>query len=299
MPMTRLRRKNNPASTPVLRDRNVAAPRAPNTVPESPPPKPEPACAPAPRCRRISTLMPIATSTYTTLNNVSNIILIHSNSGARRSADGEEILGDQRCAAYQATVDVRLGEQFRGIGRFHAAAVQDAQRAGNCSIDSRQFATNEGVDRLCLGRRRGTPGPDRPDRLIGHDRRGKRRDATGLDHRIELLADYRLRGARIALLERFADAQDRNKSFGLGPGEFRGYAGARLAMVLAPFGMPHEHMGGPDVPEHAGGNLAGDRALCVFADILRAKGHRAAALLSDQIGEIHARREDRKIGAFH
>src|SRR5678815_3443453 len=212
MPMTRLRRKNNPASTPVLRDRNVAAPRAPNTVPEAPPPKPEPACAPAPRCRRISTLMPIATSTYTKLNNVSNIIVIHSNSGARRSADGEEILGDQRCAAYQATVDVRLGEQFRGIGRFHAAAIQDAQRARNCSIDSRQFATNVGMDGLCLGGRGGTPGSDRPDRLVRHDRRAERANPAAFEHRVELLADDRLRGAGIALPERFADAQHRNES---------------------------------------------------------------------------------------
>ena len=42
--MTRLSRKNKAARTAVLRDRKFAAPRAPNTVAEAPPPKPEPAC---------------------------------------------------------------------------------------------------------------------------------------------------------------------------------------------------------------------------------------------------------------
>src|SRR5512135_1716040 len=46
----RLDRKNSVASTAVVRDRNEAEPRAPNTVPEAPAPKPAPASAPLPRC---------------------------------------------------------------------------------------------------------------------------------------------------------------------------------------------------------------------------------------------------------
>src|SRR5690606_15505899 len=65
--MNRLMPKNTTASHLVLLDRKLDAPRAPNTVPEAPAPKPEPAAAPAPRCSRISTIMAIATSTYTTL----------------------------------------------------------------------------------------------------------------------------------------------------------------------------------------------------------------------------------------
>ena len=45
--MPRLSRKNKAASTAVLRDRKFAEPRAPNTVADAPPPKPEPACAPS------------------------------------------------------------------------------------------------------------------------------------------------------------------------------------------------------------------------------------------------------------
>ena len=42
--------KNNVASTAVAREKNVAEPRAPNTVPEAPAPNPVPASAPLPRC---------------------------------------------------------------------------------------------------------------------------------------------------------------------------------------------------------------------------------------------------------
>jgi len=61
--MPRLSRKNKPARTAVLRDRKFAEPRAPKTVADAPPPKPDPAFAPAPRCRRIRTVMAMAIST--------------------------------------------------------------------------------------------------------------------------------------------------------------------------------------------------------------------------------------------
>jgi hypothetical protein len=41
----------------------LEAPREPNTVPDAPAPNPEPACAPAPRCMRISAIIAIAIST--------------------------------------------------------------------------------------------------------------------------------------------------------------------------------------------------------------------------------------------
>ena len=67
MAMPMLMAKNSTPSHLVLLVRKFDAPREPNTVDEAPPPKPEPACAPAPRCIRISTTIEIATSTYTTL----------------------------------------------------------------------------------------------------------------------------------------------------------------------------------------------------------------------------------------
>ena len=61
MPM--LITKNVIASHLVLLLRKLDAPRAPKTVAEAPPPKPEPACAPEPRCIRIRPIIAIATST--------------------------------------------------------------------------------------------------------------------------------------------------------------------------------------------------------------------------------------------
>ena len=61
--INRLITKNVIASHLVLLDRKLDAPREPNTVADAPPPKPEPACAPAPRCIRINATIPIASST--------------------------------------------------------------------------------------------------------------------------------------------------------------------------------------------------------------------------------------------
>jgi hypothetical protein len=41
----------------------LEAPRAPNTVPEAPAPKPDPACAPEPRCISTSAMIAMAIST--------------------------------------------------------------------------------------------------------------------------------------------------------------------------------------------------------------------------------------------
>src|SRR5512135_2157110 len=48
------------------RDRNEAEPRAPNTVPEAPAPKPAPASAPLPRCSSTRPTMAAANSTWKT-----------------------------------------------------------------------------------------------------------------------------------------------------------------------------------------------------------------------------------------
>ena len=61
--MNRLMTKKATASHLVDFDRKFEAPREPNTVPDAPAPKPEPACAPAPRCIRISAIIAIAIST--------------------------------------------------------------------------------------------------------------------------------------------------------------------------------------------------------------------------------------------
>src|SRR5690606_36345003 len=152
--MNRLMPKNTTASHLVDLDRKLDAPRAPNTVPEAPAPKPEPAAAPEPRCIRISAIMATATTTYTTLRiNISiwNPSSDYVQSGcSRRPGDGQKIGGHQRGTAHQPSIDIALGEQIAGIDGIHAATVNNGQGIRDSSIDLGYFATDEGMDLLCL-----------------------------------------------------------------------------------------------------------------------------------------------------
>src|SRR5690606_31087025 len=65
--MNKVTAKNEIASHLVALERKLDEPRAPNTVAEAPPPKPEPAWAPAPRCMRIRATIETAISTKTML----------------------------------------------------------------------------------------------------------------------------------------------------------------------------------------------------------------------------------------
>ena len=69
----RLVAKNNVASTAVAREKNVAEPRAPNTVPDAPAPKPVPASAPLPRCNSTSPMIKSAMPTWAINTAVCNI----------------------------------------------------------------------------------------------------------------------------------------------------------------------------------------------------------------------------------
>src|SRR3546814_487929 len=99
--MNRVMAKNTIASHLVALDRKFDEPREPNTVAEAPPPKPVPACAPEPRCIRISAIIEIATSTNNTLRTNINIGWTlgggfpagnrSMDSGSRRLGEGQEI----------------------------------------------------------------------------------------------------------------------------------------------------------------------------------------------------------------
>src|SRR5882757_197967 len=107
------------AKIAVARDNAVLAPRAPNTVPDAPAPKPAPASAPLPRWT--STRAVIATAQNTSMI-ISNECSIFSSTvwcpeaclgvpATRRGAtDGQELLSLERRAPDQAAVDVRHRE---------------------------------------------------------------------------------------------------------------------------------------------------------------------------------------------
>ena len=73
---------------------------------------------------------------------------------------------------------------------------------------------------LGLRRRRGAPGPNRPDRFVGDDGRGEGVDSRGRKHCIQLAEDHRTGRFAFPFRKRFADAQDRRQRMTGGRDEF-------------------------------------------------------------------------------
>src|SRR3546814_13015986 len=131
--MNRLMAKNTIASHLVALDRKFDEPREPNTVAEAPPPKPVPACAPEPRCIRISAIIEIATSPNNTLRTNINIGWTLGGgfpganrpmaSGSRRLGDGQEIGGHQRRPADHPALHVGLPEPPGHVVRPHSTSL--------------------------------------------------------------------------------------------------------------------------------------------------------------------------------
>src|SRR3982750_2074083 len=105
--------KNRAAHTAVKRDRKFALPVAPNRLPDAPLPNDAPMSAPLPCWINTRPII-------TTADRICTISTILVSSCMRRkapgisaggTADGDEVVGFQRCAADQAAVDVGLREQ--------------------------------------------------------------------------------------------------------------------------------------------------------------------------------------------
>src|SRR6267143_4893450 len=127
----------------------------------APPPKPEPMSAPLP-CW--SSTRPMIASATTTCSTISTLVQpIMSSSFRRRLNDGEKFPRVQRRPADQAAVDVRHGEQRRGVAGLHAPAIEN-------SDFSRKPFPEKRVHGLRLLRRRRPAGADRPHRLISQNR---------------------------------------------------------------------------------------------------------------------------------
>ncbi len=105
--------------------------------------------------------------------------------------------------------------------------------------------------------------------------------------------------AGLALRQGLAHAQHRHQA-----GVARGHELARdqlaaLVVVLAALGMPDQAVGGADVDQHRGGDLAGVGALLVGADVLRAEGDGPALEVLDQIAQVRQRRQHHHFDTRH
>src|SRR3984893_1456235 len=151
----------------VARDSAVVAPRAPNTVPEAPAPKPAPASAPLPRCSRTSRTMAIAENNCTKVKIRRHIGTTHS-SQSGSGQDCQELIRLQRGATDQTAVDVRHCEQLGRLARPDAAAIKNARDGRDSSIPGRDAGADELVHILRLLGRGGAAGADRPYWFVSH-----------------------------------------------------------------------------------------------------------------------------------
>ena len=125
-------------------------------------------------------------------------------------------------------------------------------------------------------RRRRLAGADRPDRLVGQHQLRHGIRTHHFQHRVELGADHGLRGARLALAQRFADAHDRGQAgIQRRPGLARDEV-VRFAMVGAALGVADDHVTATEILQHRGTDFAGEGAARLGRDVLRAPGHGTA-----------------------
>src|SRR5687767_682688 len=123
------------ANSAVARDSAVRAPRAPNTVPDAPAPKPAPASAPLPRWISTSAMIAIELKTCRTVRAVRNIRLGPRVLPATRGRqDRQKFFSLERGAPDQSTIHIGHREQLGRIAGLDAAAIEDARRGRDSSI---------------------------------------------------------------------------------------------------------------------------------------------------------------------
>src|ERR1700736_3938628 len=123
--------------------------------------------------------------------------------------DRPEILDPEAGAADERAVDFAMRQDLGGVLRVDRAAVEDPSPGGDAGADRRVHLDD-------VGGRRGQPGADRPDRLIGNDQlvgAGTVRQRAG-----ELRGNNGQRTAGLALEAGLANTEDRNE-----PGAPAGY----------------------------------------------------------------------------
>src|SRR5438093_8857687 len=148
--------------------------------------------------------------------------------------DCPELLGLERSSADERAVDAVGSRKFTDAGGRDAAAVENGRPVA-WEAGGLERATDHagGSSRMRGGR--GTPGADRPDRLVGDDKlrralaiRAQRRDSGG-----DLPRDDRFRFARQVLRLAFADAEHHAQPGGDRARELARHADVVVAEVAA------------------------------------------------------------------
>src|SRR5260370_34408316 len=149
---------------------------------------------------------------------------------------------------------VGLGEAKDACGFFWVdrAAVKDAGPRWYAAPDLGVHCCN------VLGRR-GQPGPDRPDRLIGDD---ECVCSSVVGDRARELGRHDLdRLSGLALPLRLADAQNRYQTRSPRGGDLAANNSIRFTMALTTLGMPEDHVAAAEIGQHLGAVVARVSAL--------------------------------------
>ena len=189
----------------------------------------------------------------------------------------ERLGADERRAARQPTVDVRLGHERADVVRLHAAAVENAKRRRDAPPSA--WPMRPRMKRCTssrLRRRRGAPRADGPHRLVGDQAAREVGVGDVRDGGVELGLDAPERLARVALGERLADADDGREPGAQRRARLEVHGGVELAEELAPLGVAEDDVLAADVGELGRRDLAREGALVLPEAVLGRDGDRAA-----------------------
>src|SRR6266850_2598489 len=171
--------------------------------------------------------------------------------------DAGEDRGIEARAADERAIDVGLRHEGIDIIRLDAAAVEEAdalrRRRRGAAAD---LAADGIVDLLRLSGRGGAAGADRPHRLVGDDAGGELLGADVGEGRVDLPGNDGAGRLRLTLLERLADADDRNESGGQHGVDTPIDGLVRLAEELPALGVADDDERAPRLAQHRDRDLA-------------------------------------------
>jgi hypothetical protein len=179
----------------------------------------------------------------------------------------KEIDGLQAGAADQGAIDVGDRHQLGGVRGLDGTAIQDADPSALGAEPAAQRFPYRGMDLLDIPGRRGEPGSDRPDRLIGHHQVV---GARSIRQRMgKLVATNLKRLTGVALPLGLPDADDGQETGSPDRLRLLTHQGVALAMVGAAFGMADDNCAGAGVRKHFGREIAGMGAGRLGVAVLR------------------------------
>src|SRR5262245_13741187 len=171
---------------------------------------------------------------------------------------------------HERPIDVRLGHERIDVLGLHAAPVEDPDAVGRRARGAGADLAADGVmDLLRLCGCRGPAGADRPHRLVGDDAGGDLLGADVGEGGVDLTGDDGAGRLGLALLERLADAHDRDEAggqHGAGP-PVDGLVG--IAEELPALGVTDDHEDAARLAEHRDRDLARVGALWLPVAVLR------------------------------